>query len=228
MARVTKSVIGKLKGSVGDLTFRQRNGKAIVSTRPDSINAPDDDDSINRRLKFRFLTKLASSIISIDALKSIWAANVKEGNTAFNQVVADNYAGVTVDSITDQTLITPAFGFGVGITSAAVTASGIQVVTEAIGTTAGIDLDGEKTVQLGAILSLSNPVDKSVPDYYVIPLASVAQALKLDTALTFAASLSNQEALVFPKYTVRKTIYALLTLDDGGNAIHHSITMLIS
>lgn len=115
-----------------------------------------------------------------------------------------------------------------GITSAAVSSSGIQVVTQPIGTEAGIDLNMEKTIQLIAILSLSKPSENSIPDYYVLPLVSAAQALKLDAPLTFAAALSNQEALVFPKYTVYKTIYALLTLDEAGSAVHYSTTMIVA
>ena len=63
MAQVNKSVIGKLRGSVGDLAFRQRDGKEIVSVRPGTINAPDDDESVNRRLKFKFSAKLAAVLI---------------------------------------------------------------------------------------------------------------------------------------------------------------------
>jgi hypothetical protein len=120
------------------------------------------------------------------------------------------------------------FGFGVGITSAAFSSSGIQVVTQAIGIDAGIDLSVEKNIQLVAILSLSSPSENSIPDYYLLPLVSAAQTLKLDTPLTFSAALSNQEALVFPKYAVCKTIYALLTLDADGNAVHYSTTLAVA
>ncbi|HVN49374.1 MAG TPA: hypothetical protein VMU30_11215 [Bacteroidota bacterium] len=228
MAQVSKSVIGRLRGSVGDLAFRQRDGKQIISTRPGTINAPDDEDSVNRRLKFRFLTKFASQVTGIDALKAAWQDNAEAGNSAFNQIISDDYDLVSVDSITEQTRLTPLFGFSAGITSTVISASGIQVVTQPIGTNAGIDLNVEKNIQLAVIVCLSSPSDHSLPNYYLVPLLSAQQPLKLDTALTLNASLSNQDALVFPKYALHKTIYALFTLNDDGNMVHYSVTFAIT
>ena len=123
-----------------------------------------------------------------------------------------------------QTFLTPGLGFGIKTTSLNIASSSIQVVTEAIGTTAGIDPAKETTVQLAAILSLSSPADETVDDFYLIPLLSSAQTLALDAALTFALPLSNQEQQLYAKYNTRKALFALVTLNADGNPVHYSGT----
>ena len=45
MAKISKEILGKVRGSLGDITFRQRNGKSYLSTRPSSF-MPGKDPGI--------------------------------------------------------------------------------------------------------------------------------------------------------------------------------------
>jgi hypothetical protein len=224
MATLQQPILGKISGSVGSITFRKKNGVNYVSARPSSFLASNDDASINRRSRFAFSCKLSAAMISLAPIKSLWDAETEDGHSAYNTIVGTNYKFVSTDTVTEQTFLTPGLGFGIKTTSINIASSGIQVVTEAIGTNAGIDLTKETTVQLAAILSLSSPADETVDDFFLIPLLSSAQTLALETALTFSASFNNQEQQLYNKYNTRKALFALVTLDAEGNPVHYSST----
>jgi hypothetical protein len=226
MGTLTKAVLGRISGTVGDVLFRQRNGMNYVSARPTSYTPSNDADAVARRKKFAFACKLASNIISISPLKTLWTSAAESGQSAYNKIVSTNYKFVAVDSVTDQTFLVPDLGFGVTTTSITVSASSIQLVTEAIGNNAGIDLTTEKFIQLAAILSLSDPVDETVDDYCVIPLTSSGLKLGLDAAVTAIATMSSQQTQLYNKYNTHKALLSLVTLDVDGNPLHYSGTLV--
>lgn len=224
MATLTKTVLGRVSGSIGDITFRQKNGSNFLSTRPGSFTPGSDEASINRRGKFAFACKLAASMVSIDSIKSLWEKIAGAGKSAYNTIVGINYKFITTNSITPQTFLTPGIGFSVKTNSFTLSSNGLQVVFDAIGTNAGIDLNTEKSIQLSAIVSLSDRVDETVEDYSLLPLVSSNQLLTVDAASTFSIPLSNQESQLYSKYNIRKVLYALVTIDTGGKAVHYSST----
>jgi hypothetical protein len=224
MATLQQPILGKISGSVGGITFRKKNGVNYVSARPSSFLASNDDASINRRSRFAFSCKLSAAMISLAPIKSLWNAETADGHSAYNLIVGTNYRFVSVDSVLEQAFLTPGLGFGIKTTSINIASSGVQVVTEAIGTNAGVVQASEATVQLATILSFSAPVDETVDGFFLIPLLSSPQTLALDAALTFSIPLTNQEQQLYAKYNTRKALFALVTLDADGNPVHYSGT----
>jgi hypothetical protein len=163
-------------------------------------------------------------MISLAPIKSLWNAETADGHSAYNLIVGTNYRFVSVDSVLEQAFLTPGLGFGIKTTSINIASSGVQVVTEAIGTNAGVVQASEATVQLATILSFSAPVDETVDGFFLIPLLSSPQTLALDAALTFSIPLTNQEQQLYAKYNTRKALFALVTLDADGNPVHYSGT----
>jgi hypothetical protein len=224
MATLSKQVLGRISGSVGDITFRQKNGTNFVSARPNSFTPATDEDSVKRREKFAFVCKLSASIISIATLKAIWEAGISNGQSAYNKIVGTNYRFVGSDALTDQTFLTPGIGFNVQTTTLTIGANNVQVIIEALGSNAGIDVSIEKNVQLVSIASLSSPFDGTVETFSLLPLLSPIQPLALDAAMTFALPFSSQTQQLFGKYQVHKLLLALITLDANGNAVNYSTT----
>ena len=62
MARLKKTVLGRLSGAIGDIVFREKNGKNFVGLRASSFIPGSDPGSIDRRAKFTLSTQLASII----------------------------------------------------------------------------------------------------------------------------------------------------------------------
>ena len=63
MAELEKKFFGNLKGSLGDVVFRQRNEKNYVAHKPKSYTPPDDPKYRERTSKFRIVQYLSQRII---------------------------------------------------------------------------------------------------------------------------------------------------------------------
>ncbi len=226
MGTMVKTVLGRPKGTVGDVSFRLKNGKDYVVSLPGSFTPGQDDDSVERRAKFGFLVRLSSGINAIDPLQKLWFASSANGNSAFNQIVSDNYSFVTPTSVTAQTSLAPGLGFRTTTTSLNIANTGINAVFEPIGTNKKIDLTVEKSILMASIISLSDGTNDKFPGFYIIPLVSDSQTLVLDTALTFAIPFDDQESQLYDMYKTRKTLLVLITLDSDNNPVHSSITLL--
>jgi hypothetical protein len=224
MATLSKAVLGRVSGSLGDITFRQRHGRNFLATRPASYSLPTDTDSILRRGRFIYSCKLSAGIISLPRLKTLWKCQAVDGKSEYNAVMSANYRFVTQDSITPQTLLSPGIGFRVTASLSEVDTEGIHVVLDPISSTAGIDTDVEKSLQLVSIISLSGALDDTVGEFAIIPLASQEQPVGLDGTLTFSLAFSSQESQLFQKYRMNKAMFALITIDADGTPVHYSST----
>ncbi len=224
MATLNKQVIGKLSGTIGDLVFRQRNGKNIISSRPKSPKPTNDPKVLARRSKFKLSVQLAKSINSIPQLSEQWKAKAPEGFSPFNYMVKFNYDFIDPDSIPGLIYMSPVRGFDVNNPSVTFNADSIAVNVDAIGNNDIIDINNETSVILAAVLYLDNPSDENSAPNFFISLASNSQSLVTDTALTFNMSLSDIEAQVIAIYQDKKPFLALLTLDGEGKVVHNSNT----
>jgi len=224
MATLTKSVLGKVSGALGDITFRQRRGRNFLATRPSNYTAPTDANSVGRRGRFAFSCKLAANIISIPSLKKVWGAKAVDGKSVYNSIIGTNYRFVSADSITDMTYLSPGIGFLVHPTHSEIKAEGVNLILDPIGSNADIDPDLEKSMKLTGIISLSGPIDNTTEEFALIPLASAEQQLGLDGSLTFSIAFSTQESQLFQKYRTSKAMFALMTIDANGNPVHYSST----
>lgn len=225
MAKLSQKILGNVSGTLGDITFRQRNGKNYLATRPRSFKAPQDQASIERRSKFALAVKLASIINSIQLLKDLWALKIPAGSTVYNYLVKTNYNQINPDSLTASTYLTPPLGFGVTTSTLTIARENIDIVFEALGTRTGIDAGEEINIQLFGILCLSNPTDINLEKTFLLPFLSEPQASALDTELTFSLPLSSQESQLFDKYDDKKIIFSLVTLDGENNPVHYSATI---
>lgn len=226
MAKLNQKILGKVSGSLGDITFRQRKGKNYIASRPSKFNAPQDKISLDRRSRFALAVKIASIINSIPQLRAAWTPKVPVDSTLYNYLVKTNYKSVDPDSINENTYLTPPYGFGVSLISANITSESIAVEIGPIGTRTGIDLEIEKYIQLFSLLCLSEPSNENFDKTFLVSLISSSQNLTLDTQITVTLPLSSQESEMFIKYNTKKALFGFVTLDAEGNSVHYSNTFL--
>lgn len=225
MARLNKQVLGKLKGSIGDIVFRQRNGTNYVATKPGSFNTPEDPASVDRRERFKLAVRLSSNINSVPYLNSIWSRKTG-GSSPFNFITKTNYKYMEPEGPTDLAVLVPEFGFGITVNSAGITPPQVQVVIDPIGNTAGIDPTVETTIRMVSIIYLSSPVDEFTEPYTFVTMASAGVPTDLENPLTFDIPYSNQEIQIYDAYEDALAFFALVTLDDSENPVHYSSTFI--
>ena len=224
MAQLKKTVLGKVSGAVGDVLFRQRNGKNIVGTRPSSFTPGSDPASVARRNRFGLSISFAKTMNSIPLLKSVWKSTTPAGLSPYNFMIKTNYVSIAPDNISGNAVLVPGFGFGVTPSAVSIDSSGIQADINPIGNSAGIDTAIEQSILLVSVIYMNNPVDNTVKQNGFLSFVSDSQTLSLSNPLSFQVSLSNQETQLFDKYQAHKGFFTLLTLNADGNAVQYSGT----
>jgi hypothetical protein len=227
MAQLKKTVLGKVSGAVGDIVFREREGKNYIGLRPGSFIPGTDPASVARRQRFLLTLKTGSSINSIDKLKSLWKEVTPSGLSPFNYIVKKNYRFITSTDLTNLLQLTPDNGFGFVVTDSNVDRVRIRVSIDPIGNNAGINSALEPNIMMICLVFLSNPVDPSMNVYALMSLTSALQHFDLVTPLNLDANLTNQQQVVFDNYQVTKAFVALVTLDADGIPVHYSSTALL-
>jgi hypothetical protein len=226
MAQLTKAVLGRFSGRIGDTVFRQRNGKNFVGTRPRSYTPPADQGSVDRRSRFTFSAKLAQAVYTIPELAAFWKPKTPDGMTIPNYIFQKNVLIVNPDSVSDLTTITPEHSFPIVCSSAAFASNAIAVSLAAIGNAARIDVTKEPNAKLAYVLSLTKPSNGTYPDFTFISGTSDTKPLVLDSALSFNIALSAQDAASIGSYADRKILLALLTVDAANAPVEYSGTVV--
>jgi hypothetical protein len=223
MANLSKKVLGAISGAVGDLVFRQKNGKNFIATRPASFVPGKDEASVNRRNKFRFTTKLSSQINEIPELYQVW--DDYSTIAPFSNMVKSNYPFVDPDGEPGDFRLVPHKGFNTRTAAISLSDQELQVEINPIGSNCGIDLFDELTVKLISIIYLHNPVSEFMTGYEFLPLMSEELPLQIDEPLLFSVPLMNQDSGIYNLYQDHEAYLVLVTLDEDGNVIHFSNTI---
>lgn len=227
MAKLKKQVLGRISGALGDIVFREVNGKNVVGMRPSNVNTPQDPASVARRAKFTISAKLAQAISSHQKLKDLWALKAPAGQSTHNFLIKSNYLFVQSDDLSDLIKLTPDAGFPVSASSGNLTSSGMELILNAIGNNNLIDDSVEVNVQMLSVLFFKDSVDISVPQYSIITASSSVQTLSLANPLTLNAPLVGNDGLLFDKYQYHKAFNVIITMDVSGNLIHYSNTLSV-
>ena len=226
MAQMNKQILGKLKGTIGDVVFRQRKGKAFAYSRPGSFTPGDTPNAVNARDRFGLTVKFGSRVNALTYVKDIWKANVYGDGSAYNLIVKTNYPYVNPSGLTDLVTLVPGYGFSVTTTSVTINAASVQAIVDPIGNNTGIDPVAEPNIVMASVLYLNNPTDPLIASDAFISLLSAQQETDLASQLTFNIPLSSQETQLFNNYQDQKGFFCLVTLDVDNNPVHYSITFI--
>jgi len=227
MAKLKKQVLGKISGALGDIVFREVNGKNVVGMKPSSFNIPNDPDSLARRAKFALSAKLAQAINKNQKLKDIWAVKSPSGQSTHNFLIKSNYINVLPADLTNLVKLVPDAGFPVSVSSNTISSAGIEINLNSIGDNNYIDPAIEINVQMFTVLFLNDALDETVEPFKLISAGSPVQSLSLSNPLTFNAPLIGNDELIFAKYQSQKAFSVFLTTDADGNVIHYSNTLSV-
>ena len=228
MADLRKKVLGTVSGAVGDILFREKNGRNYVGTKPSSFMPGMDDKSIARRKRFAMATRLAKPINSIFQLKSIWRTVAFPGLSPYNQIVKANYRNAQPDSIGDMVKLAPDLGFSVQITNIGVDENHLRVTLNGITASSGINPAVELYFQIAGIMHLSDPANAENDAHAFLRLVTTEQSLALDTEINFDLNFYDQASQLIAQYNERKVFLILLSLDTDRKVVHYSNTFFNS
>ena len=224
MGNITKKVLGEVHGKIGDLRFYERDGKNIISTRPNSFMPGTDEKSINRRARFALAAKFSEAINDTPQIKYFWKKDKPEGLNSYNYIIRKNFPFVLSDSITSSAVLVPEFGFGVTASSVSIAPASVSVELNPVGHNNSIDPAVELNCQLSLIIYLSNPMLESYEPYTFINLVSTILPLDLDANLSFSITPESALQQLMNSYQDSFGYFSLITLGDNNQPVHYSTT----
>ena len=107
MAEITKSVIGNISGTLGNMVFRNIGGKVIIYTRPHNQKISYTDKSVKNRGKFGMASLLSTNAMQLPGIKEVWNSSNLGGRSAYTKIIKLNAKSVESDRLTIKNDIVP-------------------------------------------------------------------------------------------------------------------------
>lgn len=225
MARLEETLIGRLTGSMGEFTFRRRNGKVYMCRRPKSFTPGHDPESVGRRTRFALAGKLARAIYSVPELLALWRQETGRKASPFNMMVRKNIATLSADSVSGVTSITPGTGFTAVCTGWSASHDSIIVDLSLPAGREWADGNPDTKMKLAYIVSLTDAIDRASPPAAFVGGTSEAEPVRSDTAAHFEASFSAKDSVTMDGYRKRTFLMAVMILDSADVPIGYSATI---
>lgn len=222
MAQI-RSPLGKIRGRIGNLVFKQYDETNHIAAAPSGYNAPMDPASVSRRSKFSFVAKFSAALLKL-SVRLLWR-KVSADNRIIVKVFKANYPLISDQLDLAGVYLTEKPDFRVTNPEINITSSYVQVIAAALGTNQKIDTVKATKVAVEGVLCLSSPLDDGAPKVSFVSLASAEQDLVLNDSLTFNISLEGSEGLLCDRYATKKVAVVILTKDANGNPVQSSKTM---
>ena len=224
MATLKGNVLGKIRGKVGTVSGRVRNGKNYLVSLPASFNAPTDPLSIARREKFKMAVLFAKAVNNDSLLKSIWKKQNTENRTVFNLVMQKNYKLLENNSPSNQNIITPELGFNPNYSSADYSDGVITIITNNLSDTLTIDPAVETGITATGFIYADDPNSGNVELYNFYNFSASPQAIDLAQPMTFTITLPYIQKMQLGNYQTIKIYSVLITLNDELSPVQYSLT----
>ena len=90
MAEVNKKILGTIRGKIGDVVFRERNGKVFAYSKPKKYRKSRSSKIKTARNKFATIIQFANLIKSIPDLYLIWKISKLPGSNVYQRIIKNN------------------------------------------------------------------------------------------------------------------------------------------
>src|ERR1035438_934299 len=224
MGHLSNQVLGDASGKVGHMVFRVRKGTNIISKVPAKRTKPPTEKELAIREKFGLAGKVARGIYSIAQIKEVWP-QMSGKMTVCNEIFQINYKLLnTLDNL-GTVSVAPIYGFSVINPVVTVGASSVQLATDALGVSVGIDTSIEKYAIACGIVILQNPTLESWPKSEVVAFKSLQHNLDLINPVDLTAQLSGTELTKFsviqPELHLPVSLHLMITAKQS--VIHRQL-----
>ena len=214
MARLEKKVLGEIRGRVGDIVGKVRNGKQYIASRPTKYTMSTAPHEVDKRNRFKVNALFAKSLKENKLLYSIWDKDKAPAASAYNKICKVNFKLCGTQRPTTENLITPG-GFILPVESISYLLDKIEAELKPFDI-----LPGEKRVIFILLTSFYEPVGNET-DYFKIKRIENYDMDELK--LTFNFNITEKQ--IASAYKKRLALLAAVTQDDSGNILRWSETI---
>ena len=221
---IVKNFIGGLSGRVGDKIYRNFNGKIVVSSAPTKYVIPNDPESVARREKFLFISKIASAVLKNFIIKNLWAkANIKcispyHKFIKINRPIVDNSYNVSF------LRLIPNDCMNVKVSVKSILISKNEIVVEIFPLSNSLNLSIVKApiISVQGVLFFMNADKPNKEKFLAFPVSSDDVKSALDEVLTFNIKLDGEVLVHFDSYPLKKALLCMIMKTYSGEPFHVS------
>ena len=214
MARLEKRVLGEIRGRVGDVVIKLRNGKQYIASRPSKYTMSKASHEVDKRNRFKVNGLFAKAIKESDLLYRVWEKEKAPAVSAYNKICKVNFKLCSTERPTNENLITPG-GFNLPVESISYFPDRVEAELRPFDI-----MPGDKRVIFVLIICFYEPV-RNEADYFTLKRI---QNYDLDELrLTF--NFNTAEKQIASAYNSRLTFLAAITQDNAGNILRWSETV---
>jgi hypothetical protein len=211
------SPLGTLKGRIGNVVFRNSNGKTVVCRRPQRKAKPTEQ-ALAWRKKFKNIIAVSSAINKNPFLSKFWP---KKGR--FNLIVKTNIKFTDPDKENYYPIIIPGVGFPVEDAKTNISDKGIKIIAWTKELDSGIDTSIEKWVAAAGIIIFKEPLRVGDNEIEAIEVSSDPQAIDFEKPVDIGIELTGLDSSLYSSYRKAKAILTLITLTVDGVPVSHSV-----
>lgn len=215
---------GNLSGKCGDFVYRQVNGRTIVCSRPTLHSKCNDPAVLARRSRFKMANKLGSTLVRHPAMKNIW--NLFGSNkklNAYNKMVKEFYPHVSGSNIHESFHMCP-FIPNLDVQYSNMMQKDYSLTSECRIVYSGFGLENISSVQLIALMFLTDPIDMNFPEYDILSFESDKVEFETDQKTKMEFKIRGDNTEIIDVYSERKVFYIFAAYDKNQNVIGFSST----
>lgn len=205
MAILTKNVLGKPIGKVGDIVFKNVNGKIILATHIGSNKISDSPACVNNRSNFSSVVKFALAVNKIPELNQVWRSSDIKGHRTHNKIISANSKYTVNRFVSEKNIITP-LGLLLKISSWAFDKKSLTVTFTLPGNSN--NYRGRKFTAC-FVLALSNPVSKTSKPVEFFGTTEENIALPVNEPAVITKSFSKQQTDAIKLYKIVRIYFAI-------------------
>jgi hypothetical protein len=214
MARLEKRVLGEIRGRVGDVVIKLRNGKQYIASRPSKYTMSKASHEVDKRNRFKVNGLFAKAIKESNLLYTIWDKEKAPAASAYNKICKVNFKLCNTNRPSAKNLITPG-GFNLPVETFSYFPDKVEAELEPF----DIHPD-EKQVIFIMMICFYEPVMNEA-SYFAIKRIDNYELDELKLTFNF----NTAEKQIASAYKNRIAFLAAVTQDDAGNILRWSETV---
>jgi hypothetical protein len=218
---IVNCVLGKLSGRVGDIVFRQRNGKTFASQAPRKREKPFNEGEKANHNKFAYVAKIASALNNHPVFKEIWKKIYPKKSSPYHKIFKHIYKYIGED-LSGIILITPDNGFSLLNPKIIIQQSQI-IMTTALECTAVMGNAAKKKILAAGIIIIPENKNSLNPGMRTINIQSDSQKIIFRRNLSFVLSLSERDRQLMEKGKKIKILLCLIIINKEGEPENYSL-----
>jgi len=219
MAELKSGELGSPVGKIGNLVFRQMNGKTFVSNRPEKYNRSNSEKAKLSRSGFSTVVKFSKLICSYPVLKSCWKKARIEGTSPYHRIIKYNLPEIHLGLLTIKNRITPR-GFNLSVFE--ITKEN-GMLTFNLGINELISDLNNPNLYFYAVNFLCNPVENKINPYELISFQKNIFTTDKTGLTTFIVDISGKDSLPFAKY-LNGIIFLAVVAEVSGRIMRWTST----